>query len=438
MPAGGPSAGAVGGFLVKQIGAALVTQGANQFIVPQVFDALGLGEADDGAKYAEMVIAEMKKIGQDLSRQIDQVQDSVNRVAALTIDIAVYQKQEGLAQILRTFNSEATKIETSFKLFTNDIKSLSATDDNKNRRALKDLYSRLNSPNDRDVSTAMKNIHNLFIPPTSVDRGIPDYLADIVGQAVFTAAPTLLNKVPNATANWRKDFVLPQDMDYIPAIQIMEGAPGPVNKELEAVLSVFRRVLTAQTKGLMFLTRAWMGGPQEQGLEEHIDDLVAEIAIMKAFFAKCVPEIDKSICKSLQQFAKPLTGEITRLPWLALRTLHNQKLWKDVPEGLNGKWVVWQVFSDGKVRSVHMAEEPWLRKKPMRGVAHVRVDGFRGEDASFISGEHYDFPMMMDWGTKFVSDIKYPGTQPDAMTNVLKTLPATKKELTDAAVISKW
>ena len=434
MSSTGPSASSIGGFLAKQIGSAIVTQAANQFVVPYVFDALGMSEADDGAKYAEMVMAEMRKIGQDLGKQIEQVQDSINRVAALTIDIQVYQQQEGLAQILRTFNSEATKIETLFKLFTNDIKSLSAKDDTKNRRALKDLYTRLTSPNDRDVSTAMKNIHNLILPPTSADRGIPDYLADIVGQAVFKAAPAMLKPVPNEKANWRKDFLLPQDMEYAPAIQIMKESPTPVNQELETVQSVFRRILAAQTKGLMFLTRAWMGGPQEDGLQDHIDDLVAEIAAMKGFFAKCVPEVEKSICKSLQQFAKPLSGEITRLPWLGLRTLHNQGQWKDVPEGLNGKWVVWQTFADnGRVRSVHMAEEPWLRRKPMRGVAHVRLDGFRGEDGSYINGENYAFPMVVDWGTQFVSDIKYPGTQPESLTNMLKTLPASRKELTDAA-----
>jgi hypothetical protein len=179
----------------------------------------------------------------------------------------------------------------------------------------------------------------------------------------------------------------------------------------------------------MVLSRAWSGNPQERSLQLHIDNIVADIASMKGFFAKCVPQITASIGKSVQQYGKALTGEITHLPWLDMRTWHNQNLWKDVPEGLNAKWIVWdvnatdrhgEVSADKPLYSAMVVEEPWMVGE--RRALDIAVDGFRGEAASFIRQSMAEF-----------RPIRYIGTEPDELVSMLKTLPATSKELKDAA-----
>jgi hypothetical protein len=425
MPTPQPSqltASAAGGFLAKQVASSLVSAAATQFVVPVVFDALGLTEASEAEVYAQQVMAEMRRIGAELGRQIDEVKDSVSRVQALSIDIQVYQKEEGLAQILRSFNTHAQVVNTHFGFLNNDVQFLSVTDETKNKQALRDLYARLKSPNDANVSIAMRNIHDLVVAPTAADKGILDYLADIVGQTIFKAAPGLLTALPNAKKDWHKEFSLPSDIDYYPASRIRVEAPKVVAAEMATVLSVFRRILATQTKGLMFLTRAWSGGPQEAALNAHIDDVIAEIAHMKGFHERCIPAFNAGLNKSYQQYGKYLTGEITRLPWLALRGRHNLGRWKDVPEGLNAKWIMWDASeSQGVVYAPKMVEEPWLGGE--RRATSLRMDGFRGEGPSFIDDNpEFDFRMPT-----------YTAPAPAELTDMLKNLPATRKQLDDAA-----
>lgn len=425
MPSPKPSVSAtdVGGFLAKQVASSLVSAAANQFVVPYVFDALGLTEASEAEVYAQQVMAEMRRIGQELGRQIEEVHDSVNRVHALTLDIKVYQQEEGLAQILRTFNSQAQIINTHFTFLNNDVQYLSATDDARSKTGLKDLFVRLRSPNDAAVSLAMRNIHDLVVPPTAADKGILDYLADIAGQAIFKAAPTYITPIPNSKKDYRQTWGMPSDMDYAPASRLKVEAPKVVAKEMTTVLSVFQRVLAAQTKGLMFLTRAWKGGPQEAALNTHIDDIVAEIALMKTFHERCIPSFNAALLKSYQQYGRYLTGEVTKMPWLALRGRHNLGRWKDVPEGLNTKWIIWDAMEqNGVALSPRMVEEPWLGGE--RRATMLRMDGFRNEGPSFISDEP-DLPVY-----RMPS---YDAPPPAELTNAFKNLPTTRKQLEDAA-----
>jgi hypothetical protein len=240
----------------------------------------------------------------------------------------------------------------------------------------------------------------------------------------------------NTATDWTTAFTLPDDMQYYPAEQLYPAASATVSTEMTTVVSVMTRVLSAQVKGLVFLTRAWTGGPQESSLTTYTNLILDEINTMQNFWTTCKAAVTTSLMTSLQQNGKGLTGSITQLPWLDLRTLHNEGLWMDVPEGLDSSWIVWSTYSDswnGGIAGAMMVRTPWAAGPPT--ALAIYSTGFEGENASYISSQS-----TTDWVNNGANPMSQPENTPGftdaapaALTALIGSLPATPAALQAAA-----
>jgi hypothetical protein len=275
--------GSIAEFLVKQAAGALAGQAATQLIGAPLLDALGAGPTDNSAAYVAQVTAAIDALGNKLEQQIDVVQNGIANVAALTLQIEDNQAIKGLSDILQQFNIDAVAIDTVFSEFQADINFISATD-KQTAQALADLYVRLTPNNDTNIANAMADIHNLVVPSAGT-RGIFDYFCDVVAQKVMDGAQTAMQApMANPPSDWTSAYTLPDDMTYCQAKPGVDQAPAAVTAEIPTVISVMQSILAAQVKGLLLLTRAWTGGPQEPNLKTYTDNILAEIAVMKAFY----------------------------------------------------------------------------------------------------------------------------------------------------------
>src|SRR5687768_48502 len=168
-------------FVGSKIADGIVGGAATELVANPVLKFLGIKQVDDSAaRYHQEVMSQLKSLGQSLSTQIQALQDTLVQITGLSSEVKDYMTHEALKQILRSFNNEAATIQTSFRLFVDDVSTLSAKDDKKTERALKDLFDVLSPANAIEVSGAMSRIHDLVVPPSELDDGILSYLNDVV------------------------------------------------------------------------------------------------------------------------------------------------------------------------------------------------------------------------------------------------------------------
>src|ERR1044072_8201979 len=209
-------------YLGSKIADSLVGATADRFITGPVLNLLGIKKTDNSAKdYHQDIVQRLSGLGQSLDDQVRDLQTNLNQIKRISTQIKDYLTQESLAQVLRDYNNSASTVETVFELFLDDVSALSdavaaavqanaaaaAAQTNDPNDAVTDLYQNvLNFENAEKVSEAMSRIYDLLVKPTDFDKGIADYLKDMVTAEIQKFAETDDNFVHKFTRSFDTTF----------------------------------------------------------------------------------------------------------------------------------------------------------------------------------------------------------------------------------------
>ena len=344
-------------YVGSKIADSLVAGAADQLVTSPVLSFLGIKKEDDSAqKYHDAVMNQLATLGQSLSNQVRSLQTSLNQIKSISSNVKDYMTQEALAQVLRSYNTNATIIEDLFQLFVDDVSALSDTD--RAEAALTDLYNQiLSSDNAMKVSEAMSTIHDLVGHPSDFDKGILDYLHDMIQEEIQKYAETDESYVFKFTRAWdpaNHFHALPRDCgDYYACGRIVVNAHDVARAELPKIASLFKRIISTQLRGLIFLAKAWEGSIHAPTLRQRTKDVLADNKLMQDFYPAYRATVDKAVADSLKKNGKSLPDELlSKYPpvdsrfrnhdWIMMRVIERF----DATFPIDEVWLVYQPWID--------------------------------------------------------------------------------------------
>jgi len=360
-------------YLGSAIASSLVGGAADQLITGPVFNALGITKSDDSAaKYFQKISAQLTSLGQSLDDQVRGLHDSLSQIKGISTQIKDYQTHEALAQVLRKYNDEASTIKSLFELFVDDVSAVkdavASASSSPATNPILDLYTNvLNAENAQDVSEAMSRIYDLLVKPTDFDKGILDYLHDVITSEIQKFAETDANYLHTFTLPFKNRSQLPRDFQYYDCGKIVVNAHDIARKQLPTIALLFKRIVAMQCRGLIFLAKAWQESPHARTLGLRTKEVIKGISLMKAFYPAYKATVEKAIAGSLKTSGKHLPDEFLH---------HFDKIVRsdasifgnpnDPGDFLNHDWIMMRVVETEKTKessqpfdSVYMVYQPW-------------------------------------------------------------------------------
>lgn len=344
-------------FVGSKIADGIVGGAASELVANPVLSFLGIKKEDDSAqKYHDAVMNQLATLGQSLGNQVRSLQTSLNQIKSISSNVEDYMTQEALAQVLRAYNTNATTIESLFQLFVDDVSALSDADTAE--AALTDLYNQvLSSDNALKVSEAMSTIHDLVGHPSAFDKGILDYLHDMIQEEIQKYAETDESYVFKFTRAWdpaNHFYELPRDCgDYYECGKIVINAHDVARAELPKIASLFKRIISTQLRGLIFLAKAWEGSIHAPTLRQRTKDVLADNKLMQDFYPAYRATVDKAVADSLKKNGKSLPDELlSKYPPVDSRFRNHDWIMMKVIERFDATfpidevWLVYQPWID--------------------------------------------------------------------------------------------
>jgi hypothetical protein len=360
-------------YIGSQIAGSLIGGAADQLITGPVLSSLGITKSDDSAaQYFQKISAQLAALGQSLNDQVSGLHDSLDEIRSIASEIQEYQRQEALAQVLREYNNDARTIQSLFELFVDDVSAvtdvIASTTSSPTNNAITDLYSNvLTADNAVKVSDAMGRIYDLLVKPTNFDKGIFDYLNDIVTAEIQKYAETSENYLHTFKLTFSNRDQLPRDFQYYDCGQIVVKGHDLARAELPTIAALFKRIVAIQLRGLIFLAKAWQESPHARTLGLRTNEVIKGISLMKAFYPAFKATVEKAIADSLKTSGKHLPDEFLH---------HFKKIVREDfsifgnpndPGGfLNHDWIMMRIVETEKDAEhsrpfdrVYMVYQPW-------------------------------------------------------------------------------
>ena len=324
-------------YLGSKIADSLVGATADRFITGPVLNLLGIKKTDNSAKdYHQDIVQRLSGLGQSLDDQVRDLQTNLNQIKSISTQIKDYLTQESLAQVLRDYNNSASTVETVFELFLDDVSALSdavaaavqanaaaaaaqtnaagsTSQTNDPNDAVTDLYQNvLNFENAEKVSEAMSRIYDLLVKPTDFDKGIADYLKDMVTAEIQKFAETDDNFVHKFTRSFDTTFnvyLLDRKFQYYDCANIVTNGYDVAHAELPKIAALFQRIVATQLRGLLLLAKAWQESPHAPTLGLRVNEVLEGIQLMKNFYADYKTTVDTAVMDALKTSGKYLTDD---------------------------------------------------------------------------------------------------------------------------------
>lgn len=362
-------------YVGSAIAGSLVGGLADELITSPVLSFVGIGKSDDtAARYLEKISKQLTALGESLDDQMRGLQDSLSEIKGISSQIQDYLTHEGLAQALRSYNDSATTIQTIFELFVDDVSALSdvvgsSTTAGSSQDPASDLYTNvLNSANADRVSEAMSRIRDLVVKPSDFDKGILDYLMDMVKGEIQTFAQTDNNLVHQFTRDRDQNYpTLTKSIQLYDSYKIVVNGYEIARAEPPKIAALFKSIVSTQLRGLILLSKAWQESPHAPTLGVRTREVLEGIKLMKAFYAQYKTTVDTTITNSLKANGKYLPDDYVHKVQLG-RDLHPRSNVKDPGGFMNHDWIMMRI-EEATFEERHM----WGQPKPDRLVPQVIV-----------------------------------------------------------------
>jgi hypothetical protein len=291
-----------------------------------LINAIGLGGKDTAAEYHREVMEELRKI----QSQISEVQRAVTEVRNAITVLGTLISAEALASRLQELEREANVIRTHFSMVSNDVAALSG---DKGAAAAVDLFGRLRQPNDAAVALAMRNINTILLTTSAANPGVLARLTAYLRDQMTAWAATPANYTSRPWADGTPDGCrVYMDTPVLLGTKLHNGALKSARAALPIVGELFKRVLAVQVQGLVYLGAAWRNGPQQPELTTQIQMLVAQIALMRSFFAESATVLNQTAVNNLRTYGVR--------PKLRLRPSYTSRD-GSFPVPFDDAWILW-------------------------------------------------------------------------------------------------
>lgn len=361
-------------YLGSAIAGSLVGGAADELITSPVMSFIGIKKSDDTVeRYLRQISQQLSALGQSLDDQMRGLQDSLSQIKSISTQVQDYLTHEGLAQVLRSYNESASTIKSLFELFVDDVSALSDvvgsdTAAGSNDSAT-DLYTNvLNAANADRISEAMSRIRDLVVKPTDLDKGILDYLLDMIKGEIQTFAQTDSNLIHQFTRDRDKDYPhLTKSIQFYDSYKIVVHGYEVARTELPKIAALFKNIVATQMRGLILLSKAWQESPHAPTLGLRTREVFEGITLMKAFYSRYKTTVDATITNSLKANGKFLPDDYVHKVKLG-RSLHARSNDKDPGGFMNHDWIMMRVEE-----TTFEERQKWQQPKPDRIVPHVSI-----------------------------------------------------------------
>ncbi len=360
-------------YLGSKIADSLVGASADRLITGPVLNLLGIKKTDNSAaEYHQDVVQRLSELGQSLDDQVRGLQTSLSQIKTISTQIKDYLTQESLAEVLRDYNQSATTIEAVFELFVDDVSSLgdavgSASATGESNDAVTDLYQNvLNADNAEKLSEAMTRIHDLLVKPSDFDKGILDYLKDMVTAEIQKYAETDDNFVHKFTRSFDKTAnanLLDRNFQYYDCAKIVFNGYDVARAELPKIAGLFQRIVATQLRGLLVLGKAWQESPHAPTLGLRVNEVIQGIQLMKSFYADYKDTVEKAVMDALKTSGKYLTDDFLHSFGQVKRDVFTWGNQTQPSDFLSHDWIMMRVeegSSDGaRLDRLWLVYQPW-------------------------------------------------------------------------------
>lgn len=386
-----------------------------------LLEAFGIGKKGNSEAYQKEV---MNKLA-DISLDLKEIKSGISEINRSVTDLKGVIQDQALADILNRLDLQREIIEDRFSYVVNSISDVSRNDPETTKEALEELYVRLKPPFDTEVSTALRNIYNLIIAATQADLSITRYMKEIARNTMvsYAANERAYKQVPKSST----------ESDYIPTEggiffcrKMHEGSFEAAESKLPAFISVFKRLLATELKGLLFLVAAWGNGRHARNLTEHVDKFLQQITHLKSFYPTLVTNMNETATANLRDYGKFLKG---RKVQEQIDRSHLYQVKEMLPGSLDS-WIMWDMYDTSinfdRDNGVVMLKEPWLLgTRPTRVVRSVdRGFYFQVLKPQVWNAQHTRVSEGPDWQV-----MTYNKPEPAELSTLLKDLPTSQKGL---------
>jgi hypothetical protein len=312
---------------VGKVASSLLGDSVGKALSGPLSNAMGIGAVDTAAQYHQEVMQELQQI----EGQIREVQLAITDVRNAVTVVGNLVSAEALAGRLQELELQANVVRTHFEMMANDFLALTRS---RERAASRDLFARLRSPHDSAVAIAMENMVSIMVTSSAANPGVIErmrtYLRGVMVN--YAATPANYQGAPWADGTpdgWRVVMDNPiyfGDMLYAGSFDTATGA-------LPVIGQLFRRILTVQLQGVIYLAAAWKGGPQQPALVALIKRVVQQVALMHDFHRTAGDLITQVALDNLRVY-----GARPKLRYkAAFVASHDAAL----PVPLNDDWILW-------------------------------------------------------------------------------------------------
>jgi hypothetical protein len=379
-------------YVGSKIADGLVGGAADRLITGPILNLLGIKKTDNtAADYHQDIVQRLSALGQSLNDQIRDLQQSLTDIKSISTQIKDYLTQESLAQMLRDYDDSANTIKSLFELFVDDVSALgdvvgAASQTGQPNDALTDLYQNvLNADNAEKVSEAMSRIHDLLVKPSDFDKGILDYLKDMVTAEIQKYAETDANFVYKFTRSWGTTFnvdLLDRNFQYYDCGKIVVNGHQVARAAVPNIAALFERIVAIQLRGLLLLSKAWQESPHAPTLGLRLNEVMESMQLMKSFYPVYKSTVDVALRDTLKANGKYFTDDFLHSFGKVNREVLSYGNQTDPGGFLNHDWIMMRV-EEGSDEG-HPFDRVWLVYQPWTDASKLPA----GADRYCLAGRH--------------------------------------------------
>lgn len=363
--------------LLEKMSTSLLGSVAGPFASGQVLDLLGLSSngAVDYTSYFNAIEQKLDsikaQIGQ-VQQGIDQLVTDVANLPGKITDVTVQRKLDELSD-------KSNIVTVNFASYKNALAALASDSVDDRKAASRQLYKLFDTINAQNISIAMSDIQELFVPQRVGQVGLLSYQAQLITDAIspFASAASNFTYSGEPTFDSGKSAVYtgytepPNDDGLFRYELLVSGSHDLARGILNSTTAdLIRAFVAIQLQGIVLMSSAWLGTINASEVQRHVDRNKYIMAQIAAFPASVAAQIDSQVASSLKRFGKPLGNPLTSpdIMWWMFGTLDGPKL--EVAKfhpgyPLNGEFIMWTRQKSRLWANVYdcdmlvLVEHPW-------------------------------------------------------------------------------
>jgi hypothetical protein len=332
------------GFLAKTIATQVIGAASAELIANPLLSWLNISDTSQ-QKFQQEVLAQLDRIRD----QLKDVQASLNKITTAVDALQQSINAYAISAALSGYYKTANQIHSRYRFFVDGVAALTnpAADHGK---ALVDMYVRLSPPSDATVSDAMDEIHSFVVPNSGV-QGLFDLILTGMRDTMTAWAQNGGNYKIEKLGEYEEFFIPTTGGAFSSRRMLTGGFTAARNYIANFAVPLMKHVLATEIKGLMLLTRAWAGGLHDSQIADSVDNILAHVTLMKAFFTgRVVPAARELSTANLKNHSKRLAGEtLKKARWMQLprhATGPDRILDPTPPFLMDDDWVMWEQWPD--------------------------------------------------------------------------------------------